>query len=258
MQCKNCSTIITQVAHFCPNCGERTHPKRLQVKEIVGSFLAGFYDIENKLIKTFRHMLTQPEVVIDNYVQGFRKNYVNVITYLSISLTLLAIQIFIFKNFFPELMKGAEQPPVFGVDVNKINALLFEYQGILLIIFTPVTALATWAPFHNFRYNFAEHIVLNIYPTAQFFIIWFFVSLIIIGLKIDYQWASLLTIPVLFLYMLYIFQRLFQLTWLDAFLRTVIYGILYLILSMGIFVMAYAAYFFYLFRTGQINLNAAG
>jgi len=258
MQCQNCSTIITQHGNYCPNCGERTSPKRLTVKSVLGTFVSGFYDLDNKLIKTFRHLFSEPETVIQDYIKGFRKNYVNVITYLSISLTLVAIQIFIIKNFYPEQLLGFEQPPVLGVDLNEINAKFFEYQGILVILFTPLSAFASWVVFAQFKLNFAEHIVLNVYPSAQVFITWFFVSLLVIGFNFDYITASIATIPLLLIYMYYVFKRVFNIVTFDALWRTFIYALLYFVLYMAASFIMFALYFFYLYRTGQLILPENG
>ncbi|PHR71636.1 MAG: hypothetical protein COA67_06375 [Lutibacter sp.] len=63
-----------------------------------------FLNYDNKFLQTFIHLFTKPEVVIDGYINGTRKKYVNVISYFAIAITLSGLQMFILNKFFPEML----------------------------------------------------------------------------------------------------------------------------------------------------------
>ncbi|NNK87792.1 MAG: DUF3667 domain-containing protein [Flavobacteriaceae bacterium] len=254
MNCRVCNKTYGLADNFCPSCGEKINPKRLSVKSFFSAFLSEFLDYDNRLFKTFRHMFSHPEWVINSYVQGNRKLYVNVLGYLSISLTLIAIQTFVLKRFFPELLINEQAQGIEGLDLKPIFDAIFDYQGILTIALTPLAAMMSRLVFlGNKKYNLAEHMVINVYPTAQFYIFWFFFTAVIVSFGIPYQNVSFIVIPLLALYMCFIFKRLYDLSIGIAALKTILYFFLYMIAFLIFYFVVIVIYVAYLTASGQFD-----
>ncbi len=257
MQCRFCNYQSSNEFNFCSRCGEKLQPKRLTIKSIFSAFFAEFLNYDNKVTKTFRHMFTQPEAVINSYISGSRKSYVNVITYFSISLTLAALQVFIIKEFYYDLLVivPTETDVTIPFDQNSFNLNLMDYQGLIAILLTPFSGIMSWLAFiDNKKYNIAEHIILNIYASAQFFIIWFFCTGFIIWTNTKFHIASIWSLVGLFIYMIYVFKRIFTVSYIVSFARTIIYFILFSIFYAAVFSLLGALIVLYLVKTGQLQL----
>nr|WP_321222318.1 DUF3667 domain-containing protein [uncultured Psychroserpens sp.] len=261
MNCKNCKTILSDNHNFCSNCGESTKVKRLKVKSIIGLFFSNFFSVDNKFLKTFTDLTIRPETVINNYVSGFRKKYVNVITYLGLSITLIGFQFFILRRFFPELLIVDSLNVSNNLKINNdafdINAVFdsfYQYQGLLTILFIPIYTFASRLLFLDFKkYNLAEHFVINIYTNAHFFIIWFFITIITLPLKLNYNLFSQFVIIPMIIYLTFTFKRLYALRTFDACIRVVAYNIIALIVTGVIIITCAIAYGFYIAYTGQLT-----
>ena len=254
MVCKSCQSPVDAEGKFCAYCGEKLFPERLTVSFLIKTFLSVFLEYDNKLYRTFRHMFTQPESVIISYINGQRKKYVNVVTYFSISLTLIALQLFLLRKFYPESLVLPNDQFIEGFGLKDFNDSLLDYQGIITIIFTPFAAMMSRLAFiDSKKFNLAEHIIINIYPSAQIYIIWFFFTLPIVLFRLNFQMVSIYTVIVLTVYMIYIFKRVYDLSYLNAILRTVLYFILYGICFFILFFMIGLILITYFTMTGQMD-----
>ncbi|WP_204345519.1 DUF3667 domain-containing protein [Psychroserpens algicola] len=261
MTCNNCETSLTPEQKFCSNCGEIINAKRLQLTSIIGLFFSNFLSYDNKFARTFRELTVKPEIVIDNYVHGFRKKYVNVISYLGLAITLIGLQFFILRRFFPELLSADIISPTNPIkvnnetfDYNSIVDSFYEYQGLLTIVFIPLYAIASKLLFFDSKkYNLAEHFVINIYANAHFFIFWFFVTLLTLPLNINYNILSQLALLPMLVYMTHVFKRLYSIKTVDAFARVVLYYIMVFVVMIIILIIFGIVYGIYLGATGQIT-----
>jgi len=261
MYCKNCNTTLNDHSRFCSNCGERINAKRLKVSSIIALFFSNFFSVDNKFTKTFKDLTIKPEKVIDSYVNGYRKNYINVIGYLGFAITLIGFQFFVLRRFFPELLvvdspQNSEALKVNNeiFDMNVFMDSYYQYQGLATILFIPLYAFASKLIFSNFqKYNLAEHFVINIYTIAHFFIIWFVFAFITLPLSINYNiLSSFLIIPML-IYMTYTFKRLYDINTLNSFGRTFLYYLIAFIATMGIIFVFAIGYGIYLAYSVQIT-----
>lgn len=254
MTCKNCETSLTPEQKFCPNCGELTKSKRLTLKSIIALFFSDLLSYDNKFLKTFKALTIKPEHVIDGYVQGFRKKYVNVISYLGLAITLIGLQFFVLRRFFPELLvadsfasseafKGSSK----FMDINLFLESFYQYQGIITVIFIPIYALASALLFLDKRkYNLAEHFVINLYTNAHFFIFWFVFTMILLPLKINYNLFSQFALIPMLIYMTYTFKRLFKISITNSIIRVIAYYIMVFIVMMVFILIVAIGYGIYL------------
>jgi len=141
MNCKNCNANLSEDNNYCNVCGAKTIRNRLTLKKLFADFSEQFLNYDNKFLKTFICLFTKPEDVIDRYINGTRRRYVNVISYFAIAITITGVEYFILNKFYSGFLdisnlstKGLE---TFSNDIMKF---VQEYQSFVLMLFVPVYA----------------------------------------------------------------------------------------------------------------------
>lgn len=231
MNCKNCNTALSDSQKFCDECGAKVIQNRLTTKALVHQVNEQFISIDNKFIRTFIDLFKTPETVIDGYIHGTRKKYIDVLQYFAISLTLAGIQVFLMTTFFKDalnvdmgFMEGfnASVPktdnPFKDFNFDSTN----NYQGLVYILTVPFSALGTWLAYYILgerTYNFTEHLVLNLYYYAQVIIITAVFSILFLLFGLDYLIVyTIITIPT-FAYFFYVLKRVFKNSFWESFVR---------------------------------------
>lgn len=265
MHCKNCDTKLKATQNYCDACGAKVIRNRLTFKVLIHQINEQFLSIDNKFLKTLIALFTKPEDVIDGFINGLRKKYINVITYYAIALTILGFQMFLIKNLFPDFLeaqsslfdesfklgsKGNENP------FSNFSQYFNDYQGVVFSIFMPFIAVGTWLIYiDKKRYNYTEHLVINLYLTAQTIIFNFIVYILLAVFNIqNYLVVSFILTPPMILYGAYVFKRLFRSSFLNAVLRYIaayiIYTFVFSVIMFGIILILVI----YLLVTGKISL----
>ena len=256
MNCKNCNTALSNLINYCPECGAKIIKKRLTFRNISAEINEQFFNIDNKFLQTFIHLFSQPEGVINGFIDGTRKKYVNVIQYFAISLTLVGIQVFLMNTFFKEAMEL--DPNMFnplGIDPesqknNPFNSLQFEdynnYQSVIYVLSVPFSAISTWLAYWVVgvrHYNFTEHLVINLYYSAQVIIINAFITIVLLCFDVDFMLISVITSIFIFAYFFYVLKRVFKTSFLISlayFLIVMVgYGFIFIVLMIVLGILAF-------------------
>lgn len=227
MLCKNCKIELANDNGFCQDCGARVIHERISLKFLFKEFVDKVLSVDNKLLKTFIHLFTKPEEVIDSYIRGVRKRYFNPVSYLLVSITLTGIYLFFFKDIAAESFQfvGEIDPanPFANEEFGKKYYDFFmDYQAFFTALNIPVYAFISWLVFLNRKkYNFYEHIVIYLYSNSQISIISFVLFLPIFFINKElartlFMYGSL----VLILYSAYVLIRLFKLTFWQFIVKT--------------------------------------
>jgi len=242
MECKNCNTSLSKLINYCPLCGAKIIKKRLTFKNLSADITEQFLNIDNKFLKTFIHLFTQPETVINGFINGTRKKYINVIQYFAVGLTLVGLQVFLMNTFFAEAMEL--DPDMFGAmadpELQKNNpfnnidyAQINNFQSIIYIISVPIATIATWTSYYILgirHFNFTEHLVINLYYSGQVIIISGVLSIIFLCFGIDFMLISGVITLLTFGYFLYVLKRVFHASFWDAVLQFIVIMFAYLII----------------------------
>ncbi len=252
MECKNCHKIQPNDFNYCPECGGKVIKNRLSVKNLSADILHSMFDIDSTFLRTFRHLFTKPDIVIDSYVKGIRKKYVNPIGYFGIALTLSGLLLFFMRKFFRtnidyDVWDQGVNPEVMG----RIMNVLFDLNTLLFVIYVPIFAFTGWLIFNKRDYNPTEYHVFYMYILAHWSIISFPVS--VITLIISPQHFLILGFPmlvVLIAYALFAMQRLNRFSIGQLTLRIPIYTLLVILGYFAFIMVIYAV----LFLTGVISL----
>ena len=73
----NCEREISEEDNFCPTCGQVNDMNRLSIKQYFSEYLSGFFEFDNRFLRTVIPLLIRPGTVSKNYVNGKRIYYAN-------------------------------------------------------------------------------------------------------------------------------------------------------------------------------------
>lgn len=198
---------------------------RLTLRNAWEEFKDRFLNIDNTFFKTYRHLFTKPTKVIDGYIDGTRKKYINVFSYFAIALTLTGFQIFIVRKFYPESLEfplgmGANMPEGFA-DIDWI----YDFISIITLVNLPIYALVAKLTFIGHKkYNYVEQLVIMTYVFSQYSISTFPIILVAIPAGVNYYILGYCMFIPLFIYTAYVYTKLYQLSWGQIFLKGLLLG----------------------------------
>lgn len=242
MNCKNCENTLENDALFCEHCGAKVIKHRITFKYLLQELFASF-GWDSLYFNTLKKMILKPQEVLNEYLDGTRKKYVNPFAYLAVGAALSLILFNFFADDFMAMHNAVnkEQTELLKTtasqDLSKYKdtvtkeeflklqkkqmsaqyALKFQngffnffinYFNIVSFLFIPFYALISKWTFRK-PHNYGEHIVMNSYlqGTTMYFAILFFIFSLIITPKI-YMFSTLLYVA----YYLYAFSKMYHLT----------------------------------------------
>lgn len=240
MNCKNCNNALKDTQKYCDECGAKIIQNRLTPRVIAAQVNEQFLSIDNKFLKTFIDLFKKPEDVITGYINGTRKRYIDVLQYFAVSLTLAGIQVFLMTTFFKDAFEFSSE--VSGNAQNIANQesnpfggvvydMLTKYQGLVYILTVPLSAVGSWLAYFingERKYNYTEHLILNLYYSAQIIIITAVFSILFLLFGLNYLIVStILTLPI-FIYLFYVLKRVFKENFLNTLAKFILTMFIYM------------------------------
>lgn len=250
MDCKNCGNTLRTDFTYCPNCGAKIIKNRLSLKNVWQDLSYQVLNLDNTFLKTFRHLFSRPADVVNTYIKGTRKKYMNPISYFAIAITLSGILFFVLKKIYKINLTHNSFTEKQASNLDFI----MDYQGLLSYFIMPIYALMTWLLFiDKKKLNYTEHLVANAYITGQTSFVQVLICLPLFGFfDIGYDifnWAFLIGIVI---YQFFVFGQIHQTSFFSTFVRGLIYLILFafVMLALGMAILLIAT------LTGQISLES--
>ena len=250
MNCKNCDDYIQHEYRFCPSCGAKTEVRRVTFTTLIKDLLDRVFDLDNSLFRTLKGMILRPEAVIDGYLTGVRKRYLNPVSVLGISLTLAGLVIFIMQKMYGgaiDLTQGAQSVnPEFS---RKWSDIMFDFNAVFYVMNIPVLAIPAFFFFNRKNYNLAEHHVAQLYAVSTYSILSFPISLaLLVSGPETYLASSKWSLAVMLGFTLYIYWRLnrykpFTFIW-RSLLYLLVVTILFFLLIIGLLILLIVSGYF--------------
>ncbi|PVW16398.1 DUF3667 domain-containing protein [Marixanthomonas spongiae] len=226
MKCKNCRQTLALATNYCNECGAKVITTRLTLRYLLTEMYRSFFSIDsNKPLRTFIDLFTKPEAVIDGYINGVRKKYIHAFGYFTIAVTFSSAFYFIFLKFFPETLDGMlmfQHNDATQMELGRtIFRGVFEYQTFMFFALVPVLALLSWIVFLNKKkYNYAEHLIINLYCYSQASIISIALFFLTFWHQTLFGLLSMVSLLIQIGYFAYALKRIFNLSAGQLFLKT--------------------------------------
>ena len=231
MTCKNCHTSLSSESDFCNSCGAKVIRNRLTLKNLFEHFSEQFLNYDNKFFQTFINLFIQPEDVIGSYISGTRKKYVNPVSYFAIAITLIGLQMFIMKRYFPEGIDVSSMS--FNGNEDATNSMMkniMEYQSLLFMVNVPLYSFISTIVFFTLKkYNYTEHLVVFLYTVPQTTFTLFIPQLILMSLGNTIGDLSPIFIILQVIYTGYCFKHIFNLSNKGIILRSLFFVVVFII-----------------------------
>jgi len=232
-QCKNCDTYFD--GNYCNNCGQKADVKRFTVSNLSGEFLKEFFDVDSTLIFTLKELFVRPGEMLRGYIAGKRIAYINSFAFLLI-ISLIAGFFYTWSGVPAQI----DEIMLTSGEIIRFTNNHFSYRMLLTI---PTYAIMCSIIYKSFKYNFAEHFIINTYLISQsiiFMVLWTLLTSIIkpgkTGFEIIYYSAFFSFV----MYQIIVFYQLFNsgntvMRWLKAII-SVITGLVMSFVLMNIIV----------------------
>lgn len=240
MNCKNCATELENDAQFCNYCGAKVIKERITLRELVSLFINDIFGVDSRFFRTLKEMTIHPDRVLNEYLSGVRKRYVNPFAFMAVA---VGISLIVFKYYEQDFIdfnsefnkESIEQLKVdANIDLSQFKNLsqeefkkkelkksmaqnqlkfmdgymdyMLNYYNIMMFLFLPFYAmLSKWT--YRKTHNYGEHIIMNTYiiGLTTFGSLIFFGLALLINSKI-YSFSFLFTI----LYYLFALGKLYK------------------------------------------------
>lgn len=161
IKCKNCNTTFE--GNYCNNCGQSKGEKRFKLSNLLSTFVHGFYHVHGGIFFTTKELFIQPATMLRGYISGKRVEYVNPFTYLVL---VCLIGGFLYQT--AEIPKHISDIILASSETIKFTGKHLSYRILLTI---PLYAIMSSIIYKSFKYNFAEHLIINTFLMCQTMII---------------------------------------------------------------------------------------
>lgn len=235
--CKNCGNNIEDV-NFCSNCGAKKITKRITFKNLITEISEVYLNVDSTFINTIKDLTIKPHIVIDGYINGVRKKYLNVASYFVLSVTLAAILTFVKERGFDiplDSGKFDESPKIVQLFIDVTEK--FPTLGYFILI--PFYAIISRFIFRKYKkYNFTEHVVINSYLTSHLTILTF-IPYIITFIFGDYiEESSFIFLLIQFIYATFLFKNLYKISYKKVIVKGLIGWFLIVLITIGVLILA--------------------
>lgn len=157
MKCISCS--IEHSNNFCPNCGEKKDIKRLTFSSIFEYTFLSITNMDKGFLYNLKSLITNPKQIVTLYTLGKRKNILNPISFL-----ILSISIYLIVESFFKLPTSLDNSDLLKTNSwykisyygGKFFRVYFNFFWAFSIF--PLSIL-TKTLFKKF--NYSEHLVIN-------------------------------------------------------------------------------------------------
>ncbi|CAM1372028.1 DUF3667 domain-containing protein [Tenacibaculum xiamenense] len=240
MNCKNCNHTLEEDDLFCEKCGAKVIKERITFRFLIMELFA-MLGIDSLFFRTLKGMVIKPEVVLNEYLGGVRKKYVNPFAYLAVGAAASLVLFNIFQGSFSQMQYAINKTQIekLKVSANKdlsaikdLNSEEFKklsnekaqakahlkfldlylsyflkFFNLITFLSLPIYALISKWTFRK-PHNYGEHIIINSFlsGTTMFFTGIIFLFTVFINPSLFFY-----SMIVSVLYYLYSFKRLYEL-----------------------------------------------
>lgn len=196
--------------NFCGNCGQNAKVKKINLKYLMDEIPDSLFQVNRGFLYTVKQLTLRPGHSIQEFLEGKRKPYYKPFAFFLITSTVYFLLPYLLdKNtFIDDLLLGFRD----GMKENNVSAdsgildWISKNQNYFILLFLPLFSFASYLAFIKSKYNYFEHLVINMYITGYQMIIYLIFSFVF------FEENLLITAPLIigFVYNFWTFNQLFE------------------------------------------------
>jgi hypothetical protein len=129
MNCLNCGEKL--LGRFCSQCGQKSSVRKLTLGSVAGDFLNAISDSDQGWPRTLIDLTINPGKMINNYLAGKRKRYLQAGKYTLLNIVAFTIVISLVEAHFGFFEKATQSIDKFTVVQDGQNILLYDSEKTL-------------------------------------------------------------------------------------------------------------------------------
>ena len=206
--CANCGEALH--GPFCHRCGEqRLGPEHFSLRHFVGEGVEALTDLDGKLPRSVRLLLTRPGVLTADYAAGRRVRYVRPLQlFLLINLLYFAVALLLGQQTLVTSLRnqthsqpysGLVRPLVaaevarsgeeFGAYADRFNEMTSNQASTLIVVMIPLFAGVLGSIDWGRRRGYVEHLVFATHFYAFFLLFQVLVTAVLLALIYGVWWG---------------------------------------------------------------------
>jgi len=225
--CLNCGTI--ESGKYCSNCGQKFQPTKVPLKLFLEDAVETLFNIDNRWLKTLKHLFINPGKVTIEYIEGKRAQYLPPLrVYLSISILYFLVITLVDSNqiFFINFSDSEE----------NVGDLATIIQSLLFFL-VPVFAILTSILYRKRKAFYVEYLILSLHIHTVWFVL-LMIELFTVWLdgNNEQQWAkitaTILSAPAqlgTLIYVVLYFKKMFNESWIKTIAKSLGLMVLYIL-----------------------------
>ncbi|GGD27747.1 DUF3667 domain-containing protein [Flavobacterium orientale] len=256
MHCKNCQNEFSTAVNYCSDCGGKVVVNRITIKQILADLSNSYLSLDNKFVVTFRTLFSNPSAVVNGYINGERGKYVNPISYFVLAIAMGGVfSLLMVRGYFGEIDYSQYGAANDKLDMKDVMAKVADYNNLIYLISLPIIALMSKIVFYNLKqYNYAEHLVIYGYTYSQCAIISFLAIPILLLVKPQINYYSIISILVYIVLHIYFLKRIFHLPAKKMVLKTLLFVPVLAFFYFAMSLVFVIVFFVYLYLTNQFPI----
>ena len=182
--CKNCEQSFQ--GDFCNNCGQKYSVRRIDYKYFLDEVSNSLLQINRGFFYTLKELFVRPGKSISDFLNGKRKQHFKPLAYLLLTSTLYVLAAyFLGISTITEEFVSGYTIGISDADKNEISIVvevsrwLAKNQAYTLLLIIPIFSFASYLSFFKSKYNYFEHLTLNIFITGQQMVIYLLLSFLV-------------------------------------------------------------------------------
>ena len=230
--CKNCN--YTFLGNYCNQCGQKVIDKRNTLKHFF-QLLFSSLDIHKGLLFTIKMLFVNPGKIINEYLDGRTKDYLNPLKYLFIIVGLSTL-LTIWSNAFDsgitttnELFDIPDESTRFQA---KIMAFMKKYLNIFTILFIPFYSIISRWLLKKHKQFYAEHLIINSYLYAQYALIYILPLFIVMAFPFLLKYLYFIGIIIFVSYYSYALKSIYKISLLNSIFKAILVSVLGMLIMM--------------------------
>jgi hypothetical protein len=183
--CKNCGN--TGNGKYCGNCGQSYSIERVTLHHLLEEVFHFFTHFEKGFGYTLKQLIFFPGIMQKKYLEGHRVKFQKPFSMFFICATVCGLSLYWINSYMIRQYKDGEEGGLY---------FFHHYFVITHICLLPVYSLVLWLLFKQFRYNYAEMLVVTLYNMSFFFLLIIPVNVIRFIYNFDTRYIEVIIISV--------------------------------------------------------------